>query len=111
MKTISMQIKGLALEKRQNMRKGTKRLLSSLAVAAGTLGTALVIRKKVKSKEVVSDDKWARPGMLVTFRAELRPGRDRSERTHRIKTLLPSDRVLLDGVSGEHARNEFERAR
>lgn len=106
-----MQIKGMALEKRQNMKRGTKRLLSSIAVAAGTLGTALVIRKKVKGKAVVNGDKWARPGMLVTFRAELRPGRDRAERTHRIKTLLPSDRVLLDGVSGEHAQGEFERAR
>lgn len=106
-----MQIKGMALEKRQNMKRGTKRLLSSIAVAAGTLGTALVIRKKVKGKAIVNGDKWARPGMLVTFRAELRPGRDRSERTHRIKTLLPSDRVLLDGVSGEHARGEFEQAR
>ncbi len=106
-----MYVKGMILENRRNMRRGTKRLLSSIAVAAGTLGTALLIRKKVKSKAVVNGDRWARPGMLVTFRAELRPGRDRAERTHRIKTLLPSDRVLLDGVSGEHARGEFERAR
>jgi hypothetical protein len=49
--------------------------------------------------------------MLVTFRAELMPGHDGSERTFRIKTLLPSDRVLLDGISGEHAKNEFERVR
>lgn len=80
-------------------------------MAAGTLGTALLIRKKVKGKAVVNGDRWARPGMLVTFRAELRPGRDRSERTHRIKTLLPSDRVLLDGVSGEHVKGEFEQMR
>ena len=106
-----MRIKGMILENQQNMRSGTKRLLSSIAVAAGTLGTALLIRKKVKGKDAASGDKWARPGMLVTFRAELRPGRDRAERTHRIKTLLPSDRVLLDGVSGEHARGEFEQAR
>jgi hypothetical protein len=106
-----MNIKGLSLENRQNMRSGTKRLLSSIAVAAGTLGTAFVIRKKAKSKDAVNGDRWARPGMLVTFRAELMPGRDGSERTYRIKTLLPSDRVLLDGVSGEHAKNEFERVR
>jgi hypothetical protein len=93
------------------MRSSTKRLLSSIAVAAGTLGTAFVIRKKVKSKDAGNGDRWARPGMLVTFRAELMPGRDGSERTYRIKTLLPSDRVLLDGVSGEHAKNEFERVR
>jgi hypothetical protein len=106
-----MKIKGLAQENRQNMKSETKRLLSSLAVAAGTLGTAFVIRKKVKSKTHANGDKWARPGMLVTFRAELMPGHDGSERTFRIKTLLPSDRVLLDGIAGEHMKNEFERVR
>lgn len=106
-----MNIKGLALEHRHNMRSETKRILSSLAVAAGTLGTALLIRKKVKSKVEPNGDKWARPGMLVTFRAELMPGRDGSERSFRIKTLLPSDRVLLEGVAGEHAKTEFERIR
>ena len=106
-----MQIKGLALENRQKMKRETKRLLSGLAVAAGTLGTAMLIRKKVKSKGIPNGDLWARPGMLVTFRAELMPGRDGSERTFRIKTLLPSLRVLLDGVAGEHAKNEFERIR
>ena len=53
-------------------------------------------------------DVWARPGMLVTFRAELMPGRDRQDRTFRIKELLPSGRVSLDGVDGEHAQKEFE---
>jgi hypothetical protein len=105
-------IKGLSLENRQNMKTETKRLLSSLAVAAGTLGTAFLIRKKAKGRTADDDsDKWARPGMLVTFRAELMPGRDGSERTYRVKTLLPSDRILLDGVAGEHAKNEFERVR
>jgi hypothetical protein len=49
--------------------------------------------------------------MIVTFRAELMPGRDASERTFHVKELLPSDRVLLDGVAGEHAKGEFERVR
>ena len=106
-----MQIKGLALENRQVMKSETKRWLSSLAVAAGTLGTAFLIRKRTKSRESSNGDKWARPGMLVTFRAELMPGRDASERTFRVKTLLPSDRILLDGVAGEHAKSEFERVR
>ena len=106
-----MTIKGLDLENGQNMKTETKRLLSSLAVAAGTLGTAFLIRTKTKRKEVINGDKWARPGMLVTFRAELMPGLDGSERTFRIKTLLPSDRVLLDGIAGEHMKNEFERVR
>ena len=54
-------------------------------------------------------DVWARPGMMVTFRAELMPGRDRDERTFRVKELLPSGRVSLQGVEGEHAEKEFER--
>jgi len=104
-------IKGLILENRQDMRSETKRLLSSIAVAAGTIGTALFIRKRVRRAEDANGNRWARPGMSVTFRAELMPGRDASERTYHVKELLPSDRVLLDGVAGEHARGEFERAR
>ncbi len=104
-------IKGLILENRRNMKSETKRLLSSIALAAGTIGTALFIRKRVKSKEVTNGNRWARPGMSVTFRAELMPGRDASERTFRVKELLPSARVLLDGVAGEHTRGEFERVR
>jgi hypothetical protein len=46
--------------------------------------------------------------MLVTFRAELMPGRERSERTFRVKELLTSGRVSLHGVDGEHAEKEFE---
>ena len=45
--------------------------------------------------------------MIVIFRAELMPGREREERTFRVKELLPSGRVLLDGVAGEHAEKEF----
>lgn len=104
-------IKGLILENRQDMKRETKRLLSSIAVAAGTLGTAFLIRKKVKSKGTTNGNRWARPGMLVTFRAELMPGRDGSERTFRVKSLLPSDRILLDGVAGEHTKTEFEQVR
>jgi hypothetical protein len=47
--------------------------------------------------------------MTVTFRAELMPGRDRDERSFRVKELLPSGRVSLHGVDGEHAEKEFER--
>jgi hypothetical protein len=53
-------------------------------------------------------DVWARPGMMVTFRAELMPGRDRDERTFRVKELLASGRVSLHGVDGEHAAKEFD---
>lgn len=96
------------------MKKGTKRLLGVLALAAGAVGAAgafLARKKSMGAKEQVhrnhDADVWARPGMMVTFRAELMPGRDRQERTFRVKELLPSGRVTLDGASGEHAEKEF----
>ena len=46
--------------------------------------------------------------MPVTFRGELMPGRDRHDRTFTVKELLPSGRVSLHGVDGEHAEKEFE---
>ena len=96
------------------MKKETKRLLSSLAIVAGALGAAAALLKKksvVKSiphkAEAKPGDVWARPGMTVIFRAELMPGREREARTFRVTKLLPSGRVLLDGVAGEHAEKEF----
>ena len=100
------------------MNKSTKRVLGGLALAAaglGAIGAVVMNRSKPKSGRLrerdSSRDKWARPGMKVTFRAELMPGRDGSERTFQVTDLLPSGRVLLDGVSGEHAEKEFERIR
>jgi|ERR1043166_469789 hypothetical protein len=97
------------------MKKGTKRLLGGLALAAGAVGAAgtFMIKKKQmgKSKGRGKDNPgnvWARPGMTVTFRAELMPGRDREQRTARVKKLLPSGRVLLDEVAGEHGQGEFD---
>jgi gas vesicle protein len=100
------------------MRKSTKRLLGGLAIGAGALGAIGAVLMKNKSgsrrrrRELAAlEDSWARPGMKVIFRAELMPGRETSQRTFRVLTLLPSGRVLLDGVSGEHAEKEFERIR
>src|SRR6266581_3029100 len=100
------------------MRKSTKRVLGGLALAGGAVGAigAVVMkrnsargeRRRERSK---SGDAWARPGMKVVFRAELMPGRDGSERTFHVAKLLPSGRVLLDRVAGEHAQNEFEPTR
>jgi hypothetical protein len=36
------------------------------------------------------------------------PGRERDERSFRVKELLASGRVSLQGVDGEHAEKEFE---
>lgn len=56
----------------------------------------------------LSVDRWARPGMSVTFRAELMPGRDAAARTFRVSAVLPSRRVMLNGFAGEHTASEFE---
>ena len=97
------------------MKKGTKRLLGGLALAAGALGAvgAVIVRNNTSGRKHGgrSLNIWARPGMSVIFRAELMPGRDGSERTFRVKTLLPSGRVLLEDFAGEHAEKEFERIR
>jgi hypothetical protein len=46
--------------------------------------------------------------MLVLFRSEVMPGRERADRTFQVKELLPSDRVLLHRATGQHAEKEFE---
>lgn len=104
-------------------RKGRKRLWGGLALALGTLGATVLLgrkgtRKTRMTKELPDNyrrdtegDRWARPGMLVTFRAEIMPSRDRAARTFRIIKVLPSGRVTLEGVEGEHTKHEFERPR
>ncbi len=96
------------------MKKGTKRLLGGLALAAGAFGAAgayIQKNKRMGNKTKLTTNVWARPGMTVTFRAELMPGRDREARTARVKELLPSGRVLLHEIAGEHAQNEFDAIR
>jgi len=105
------------------MRGTAKRLLGGLALAAGGLGAvALLLGRKKKPPQGGAGgsdvkpqerglNRWARPGMSVTFRGELMPGRQRAERTFRIAALLPSGRVLLEGVAGEHTEHEFEQIR
>ena len=95
------------------MKKGTKLLLGGVTVAAAAVGAigAAIMKRDRKSRRSRSrvPDSWARPGMKVTFRAELMPGRDPDERTYEVTNLLPSGRVLLDRVAGEHTQTEFER--
>ena len=106
------------------MRKGAKRWLGALAILSGAAGTAMLFWRR--SRTTTEDDKtsragegnrrrevdrWARPGMSVTFRAQLMPGRNRTERTFRVRELLPSSRVVLEGFAGEHTETEFEPVR
>jgi hypothetical protein len=95
---------------------GRKKLISILAIGLGAVGTAgafLVKRRRRSGSSYVNKpgDQWARPGMKVVFRAELKPGRDASERTVRVVELLSNGRVLLEGVAGEHTESEFEPVR
>lgn len=98
------------------MKKETKHIVGGIALAAGAIGAAgaflMKKRKRMGAKEQRALDHpasvWARPGMTVTFRAELMPGRDREQRTARVKELLPSGRVLLHEIAGEHAEKEFD---
>jgi hypothetical protein len=91
------------------MKNRTRWLLGGLALGAGAIGAvnAYWKRKTVHTMRKATDV-WARPGMSVTFRAEVMPGRDRHERTFLVKELLPSGRVSLNGADGEHAEKEFE---
>lgn len=105
--------------------KRGRRLFGALAglagLTAGAVGATLLLRRRgdgaMREKSIYPEynrggaDRWARPGMAVTIRAELMPGRSRSERTFRVAEVMPSGRVLLEGFNGEHAETEFEPVR
>jgi len=91
------------------MKKRTGWLIGALALSAGAIGAASAYWKRKNVDDTrKAGDVWARPGMMVAFRAELMPGRERHERTFQVKELLSSGRVLLHDVDGEHAEKEFE---
>ena len=95
--------------------------LALLVGGAGGVGLGLLLltRKRDATKggrtgetrRARDRDRWARPGMPVTFRAELMPSRETAERTFRVAELLPSGRVRLEGFAGEHTESEFEPVR
>jgi hypothetical protein len=92
---------------------GRKKLIGILAIGLGAVGTAGAFLVKRRSRGKNRSDKgpgnlWARPGMKVVFRAELKPGRDAAERTFQVVELLSNGRVILEGISGEHTESEFE---
>ena len=91
------------------MTKRTRWLLGGVALGAGAIGavSAYWKRRNVQTERKFGDV-WARPGMPVTFRAEVMPGRDRGERTFVVKEFLASGRVSLQGADGEHTETEFE---
>jgi hypothetical protein len=106
-------------------KKRGRRMFSALVgiagLTAGAIGATLLMRRRggvsQQGKSIYPEynrreaDRWARPGMAVTFRAELMPGRSRAERTFRVAEVLTSGRVTLEGFTGEHSETEFEPAR
>lgn len=96
------------------MQERTKKRLGQAAfslASLGTLGLAYWWRKQHRARRAAhAVTLWARPGMEVTFRAELMPRRDREARTYRISDVLPTQRVRLADFPGEHSRDEFEPA-
>jgi hypothetical protein len=68
----------------------------------------LFFKKKQLPVIVERPDTWARPEMKVTFKAEIMPGRDREQRTFRIKEVLPNGRIILHDFIGEHRQGAFE---
>ena len=47
-------------------------------------------------------------GMRLTFRAEIMPGREASERTFEVTRVLTNGRIELATLQGQHAITEFE---
>jgi uncharacterized protein YqfB (UPF0267 family) len=93
------------------MKKKTKRWIGAISLAlgaAGATGIMLLFGRKRSDVKTTKGNVWARPGMKVTFRAELMPGRSEEERSFLVKELLSTNRVTLVGISGEHAENEFK---
>ena len=59
-------------------------------------------------QQIMHPSVWARPQMLVTFRAEIMPGKSREERTFQIERVLKNGRVTLKDFLGEHKESAFE---
>jgi hypothetical protein len=66
-------------------------------------------RKKQPETVPVVKRVWARPEMMVTFRAEIMPGLSREERTYKVKSVRPNGRITLYDFPDEHREGEFER--
>jgi hypothetical protein len=68
-------------------------------------GTLRRLRRIRKSGSVVGGPAV---GTLMTFRAEVMPGRETDERTFEVERVLSSGRVELANLQGEHTLTEFE---
>lgn len=69
---------------------------------------ALFKNKKLRRLIKKEPEMWVKPGMSVTFRAEVMPGHTASERTFRVTQVMTGGRIKLEGLMGEHKEQEFE---
>ncbi len=60
------------------------------------------------SRDIQSVLRSPAAGMLLTFRAEVMPGRETLERTFEVSRVLANGRVELQNLQGQHAITEFE---
>ena len=61
-----------------------------------------------KTRRATGEPSPVAAGELLTFRAELMPGRDAGERTYEVTRLLPNGRIELANLEGQHSLAEFE---
>ncbi len=67
-----------------------------------------IFRKPSQLVKEMTSRIWARPEMMVTFRAEIMPGKEREERTFKVKDVLRNGRVILYDFPDEHRESSFE---
>jgi hypothetical protein len=72
----------------------------------------LMLRRRLKERPAARKQQPAistpAAGMLLTFRAEVMPGRETDQRTFEVARVLTSGRIELANLQGEHALTEFE---
>jgi len=82
-----------------------------LRIACGVSFT-LMLRNKLRKLRGLRKHQSVLPsaavGMRLTFRAEVMPGREKSERTFEVARVLTNGRIELATLQGQHAITEFE---
>ncbi len=69
----------------------------------------MLMRKTRRARRKRSDTRATLAlGMRLTFRAELMPGRETTERTFEVTRVLANGRVELANLQGQHSIAEFE---
>ncbi len=70
--------------------------------------TKKILKIRLRRNKQAAVSKRAAIGTRLTFRAEVMPGRESSERTFTVARVLASGRVELTELFGQHAETEFE---